>query len=257
MIENRYRIEREILRGRQAVRKAATGQTFSIREEVVTQDPGELPDPSTGPPPASAQTAGDVSTTEAENPGGSTDEGLLFASNITGLRSKSGSSTPREMKASQDPLRSPARRRRWASELFDNGTLDHAGTSTHRRFGTPDPPPDRTPAPIQTTSSSGFLSRFRSASLHNLRSPFRAFRAKKLPSPENTPDDAWSTDSSDDDLPPQGTGLFVPPGDDSFEYERSSNGHLRQNSHESRPFADLLPVDDGSAEDSQDIDERL
>ena len=114
MIENRYRIEREILRGRQAVRKAATGQTFSIREEVVTQDPGELPDPSTGPPPASVQTAGDISTTEAENPGGSTDEGLLFASHITGLRSKSGSSTPREMKASQDPLRSPARRRRWA-----------------------------------------------------------------------------------------------------------------------------------------------
>ena len=51
MIENRFRLEREILRGRQAVRRSTQMRDrIAPSEEMSSLDPGNAPDTSRGPP---------------------------------------------------------------------------------------------------------------------------------------------------------------------------------------------------------------
>lgn len=140
MIENRARLEHEILRGRRAVKRSQ-----SIRDRIppldnTDVDAGNLPDLSMGamlspiaePDETAVETDTDVPAT--------TDARLRF-STLTRGQHASGTATPAELRACPDPLRSPARRRRWTSLLLDGGENGTMGVNVQKDFGLPSADP--------------------------------------------------------------------------------------------------------------------
>lgn len=228
MIENRFRLEREILRGRQAVRRSAqTKERVSPSDDVSSFDPGNLPDTSKGAPvsPVSAQ---DDNQGEAWPDDTDTDMPFRFDARDGKLRLRhapkdlnlSGTVTPANMKSSQDPLRSPALRRAWTSQLLGES---EAGSSQSRQdygFGTPDPIPTSTASHsggflhMPHLRTGGLLKKLRPKSFPNFPSPFQSFRKLNMQSnaaSEQGANDAWSSDSTDleDDL---NDGVYEPFG---------------------------------------------
>lgn len=242
MIENRFRLEREILRGRQAVRRSTQMRDRTApSEEMSSLDPGNTPDTSRGPP-----ISPDSALIEQSEPGqNDTDTDLPFRYDARDgklrLRYRhvndteepnmdsSGTNTPAHLKSSHDPLRSHARRRVWTSHLLeDEGEAESVARSVQDYgFGSPDPPiPLPTPGTSPTASflhlphlrTGGLLRKLRPKSFPSFPSPFQSFRKLNRESiaPEQGADDAWSSDSSDleDDLD---EGGFQPFGLDSRE----------------------------------------
>lgn len=220
IIENRYRLEREIFRGRQAVRKSLkTRDRVPVPEDISSHDPGNVPDSALSPPLPSTSTS--TGPADVEPPlSVDTDTETGFAPPAYGSRRGrtsppefiSGGSTPRSVESSQDPLRSPSRRRRWASQLLDDEEVGGSRAVRDDRAGTPDPPPEisqlKFPEAEQPRPQS-FLSRLRSRSFPHFSSPFSTMRGtSKMQSKEMVNDDAWSSDSSEDELPLNGRSPF-------------------------------------------------
>lgn len=203
MIENRFRLEKQILLGRQAVRRAlqSRGQERTgHRLEVLPQE--GLPSPITGtnipfisPDPQFPDTSLPVDT-DAET---TYFEGPHVSPSRHGLSS-------RELRR--------AARRRWKSnhrsEHGEGPQLD----SSESRGATPDPPPPDTETDVEdsrllskhatpeSTNSVGFFTRLRTTSIPASFSPFTTLRRNRLISPDgqhDSVDQSWSGDSSSED----------------------------------------------------------
>jgi len=210
MIENRHRLEKEILFGRQAVRKASQPRprVLSPDSNALTQG-SSVPEPSTGTrlPRISISPARDGSDiplsvdTDAETAYANGTHPFFKPSRLV---DPPGMSTPRDGDniSNQDPLRSPLTRRKWASELLDVEVSDAEGTRNDFPQRAPTPPTSkRISRPV---SSGGFFTRFRTRSFPTLTSPFSSFHTNKHlgrePSKTSVTGHPWSSDSSSEDL---------------------------------------------------------
>ncbi|KIJ20048.1 hypothetical protein PAXINDRAFT_174571 [Paxillus involutus ATCC 200175] len=206
MIENRYRLEKQILLGRQAVRRAMQG----VRSNLTPTDTDDvIAEPIIGTPLP-------VTSTSTEPPlAMDTDAEKAFVSNGTAWyfrrgrppfndAADSGASTPNGYTNATDPLRSPVLRRKWASDL-----LESRGSCNEDRPATPDPAPlIHSPALRRTNSSSQttFFTKLRRRSFATLTKPFSpslrsaSTAAGKEPSIDGI-EPPWSSDSSSEEEP--------------------------------------------------------
>ncbi|KAG6333768.1 hypothetical protein ID866_5316 [Astraeus odoratus] len=244
MIENRFRIEKQILLGRQAVRNAM--QLVKSSPSAVDFDGGiadgsNLPEPITGThlPTTSNDTDPPLPMdTDTENAFANRGTVWYFKRGrpTAAFTPESGSSTPygNGHPNSNDPLRSPSFRRKWAFDLLDERT--NGDEYSRNRPATPDPPtrPD-SPSSRHINTNSGspnLLARLRPKSLTTLTIPFStahrfsAANMDKPPSPDIR-DVVWSTDSSsEDDFPFERlSGLrFSSPGNRGWPIDSDSAG---------------------------------
>ncbi|KIJ70532.1 hypothetical protein HYDPIDRAFT_105276 [Hydnomerulius pinastri MD-312] len=211
MIENRYRIEKQIMLGRQAVRKAIqrvrSNPTPADTDDVIA-DGSNLPEPITGTrlPVLSSSNEPPLATdTDAEKAFVDSGTTWYFRRGRPPVADTpgSGASTPYETGYTNatDPLRSPVLRRKWTSDL-----LDHSGSNNEDRPATPDPPPPiHSPSPQRASSSSStFLTKLRPRSLSALSIPFstphRPTRVVSGKEPSlDAVDPTWSSDSSSEE----------------------------------------------------------
>lgn len=213
MIENRYRLEKQIFLGRQAVRRALQPKDKDRASARQTQS-HLVPAPVTGTRlQDQANDERTPSNTDRDAPMAlDTDTEIAFANNSpvffrrehSGFH-RSGSSTPHDSsKETLRPIR-PAHRRRWTSNVFNRSVEDNGGTSPPDFLATPDPPPEvETPLAEPTAPSSpSFFNRFRARS--TTTSPFASLRSPHRLSGSQTPSEnrfGWSSDSDDDeDIP--------------------------------------------------------
>ncbi|KAF9221996.1 patatin-domain-containing protein, partial [Gyrodon lividus] len=220
MIENRYRIEKQILLGRQAVRRAMQHVRSNLTPadtDDVLADGSNLSEPITG-------THLPVASTSTESPlAMDTDAEKAFVNNGTAWyfrrgrppvsdAAESGASTPYEYTNATDPLRSPILRRKWASDL-----LDSRGSWGEGQPVTPDPtppiptppiptPPIHSPAPRHANSSSQptLFTKLQRKSLSALKTPFSPSlrSARTVVGKEPSLDGIgppWSSDSSSEE----------------------------------------------------------
>lgn len=220
MIENRHRIENEVLLGRQAVRRALQSREKS-REATKLQS-SLLPQPVTGTRLSYDGTdTGPVPTTSEAPMSMDTDAEDAFKKGSRWFfkrdASKSGSSTPRdrgtEPKGTERlngvATEPPAWRGSWSPSFFYTQEVNHPPTSPRSTATEQTQPPDgEAPQNLVPTPSPGIFNRFRRRSA--LSSPFStlrhtAARAGSRPASEYGAGDAqgsWSSDtSSDEDLP--------------------------------------------------------
>lgn len=205
MIENRYRLEKQIFLGRQAVRRALQPKDKERASARQTQS-NLVPASVTGT--RIFDQANDERTpsnTDRDAPMAlDTDTEIAFANNSpvffkrehSGLH-RSGSSTPYDLSKENVRQIRPVQRRRWTSSLF-NKSFD--GELSSPALATPDPPELETIAPQTAPSSPSFFNRLRSRSTMN--SPFATLRASHRFSGIQAASEngfAWSSDSSDDD----------------------------------------------------------
>jgi len=205
MIENRHRIESEILLGRKAARKSVQSRITALLPDNTH---GTIPEPSSStrllrislsPAPMGSDAPLSVDT-DAET---AYANGSYSSFRRSHPVSTSGISTPRDgdNTASQDPLRSPLIRRKWASDLLDVRLSDGEGSDKSKRHRSP-PASNETSPPA---SPGGFFTRLRTSSLSTLSSPFSAMRRSNRPGMQpsrHSPTDlVWSSDSSSSEDP--------------------------------------------------------
>lgn len=213
MIENRHRIENQILLGRQAVRK-----TLQSRARALSPDPNAVTQGSSVPELSTGSRLPRISVSPARDGSdiplsADTDTETAYV-NGTHLFKRShypvdtpNMSTPRDgdNASKQDPLRSPLTRRKWTSELLDAEMSDAEGSGNGARQRAPHTAIPPTSKQIShPTTPSGFFTRFRTQSFPTLSSPFSTFhRSKhrgKEPSRTSVSGQPWSSDSSSEDL---------------------------------------------------------
>ncbi|KAG2088483.1 acyl transferase/acyl hydrolase/lysophospholipase [Suillus discolor] len=214
MIENRFRIENEILMGRQAVRIAMDqirSRTNPGDTRNIVVNGQAVPEPVTGsrlrirsesPIPLD-------SDTERAFKDNGTAWYFRRGRPTAGAPRESETSTPYENNYNNitDPLRSPVLRRKWASELLDRNDDSGAGNSSASpRTATPEPSANE---PRQNTSNSSTF--FRRLGPGSVSIPFsgshRPSKSSGRSLSVNASEFAWSSESSSDDeldhLPPQ------------------------------------------------------
>lgn len=208
IVENRYRIEQQILLGRQAVRRAirSVRSNRTPTDTDITSKPLKIP------------RLPETSTTIEPPLGVDTDTEKAFADNGTAWYFRrgrpifndaveSGVSTPGDAGYTNttDPLRSPVLRRKWASDLLDSRGSPEEDTPVKS---------DHPPIPQRASGSapSTFFTKLRRTSVSALSIPFssplassRTVRSKE-PSPERHEPSPWSSDSSSEDE----TSLYDP-----------------------------------------------
>ncbi|KAF8165314.1 patatin-like phospholipase domain-containing protein [Crassisporium funariophilum] len=195
MIDNRSRIEKQVLLGRQAVHRTYKSKSRSASHEPrlflhESPDPAKskpLPPLSVSPPYSGSDLPLSVDT-DAE---AAFARGSQFFKR--GRHSKGTSPSP-------ELHRDSGRRRKWTSELLNpNQDGDqHVAESEGRRASTLHP--DSPPSPEISTSS--FFSRLRTNSLSKLALPFsyeHGLSPRRDSSAENKPEYTWSSESSSDD----------------------------------------------------------
>jgi hypothetical protein len=221
MIENRHRIEKEILRGRQAVRKVLQSRTRTLSPDLNVDTQGSsVPEPSTGTrlPRTSVSPVSDGPDIPLSV---DTDAETAYANGIYSPVKPSRPigttvSTPRDGDniANQDPLHSPSIRRKWTSELLDVRISDGTGNSSEQKAPRTHNPPTPKRISLSATSSGGFFTRFRARSFPTLASPFSTLHKSKYlaQEPSRTPvtGHPWSSDSSSEDLPLDDRQYFHP-----------------------------------------------
>jgi hypothetical protein len=196
MIENRFRLEMQILYGRQAVRKLLRP---SARSQPTMPLGVASPSLSTS---AYAEMPLSVDT-DAEN---------AFARGAEHyFRRGSRFGSPQPDSSPNDPatVRTDAfsreiRRRKAVSDLF----IAEEQANPHGELATSDPPPEgnteREPQPVPPPSPSTFFRRLRTPSFPSLSSPFASMRKfnveRRAASKVRSVQDTWSSDSSEDDL---------------------------------------------------------
>ena len=222
MIENRHRIESEVLLGRQAVRRALQNKERS--REVAKPQPGPVPQPIAGTQPSQdgTDTTGPVPTTSEAPMSMDTDAEDAFKKGSPWFfkrdTSKSGSSTPRhtgtEMKdsrhangvASQPSL---TWRNSWSSSLFRRHSTEDPPATSQQTVTEPTQQSEETASQnAMPPSSPSIFGRIRrrstlSPSFSSLRRAVAGVGSR--PTSEYGAGDAqgsWSSDSSSDgDLP--------------------------------------------------------
>ncbi|KAJ7682771.1 patatin-like phospholipase domain-containing protein [Mycena polygramma] len=174
MIANRAKIEKQIYLGRQHVRKSAKSKPIPPAENSHPRSGLLFPPISTTPPPSGSDLPLSVES-DAENAFTHNSRSFFRNKRIHISRSTSGTSTPREHSRHPDPLRSPAARRTWASNLLNTGDNGSAI------------PASPTPGP------EGFFTRLRTKS----RSSAGGTTLREMS--VDPAEDAWSSDSSSED----------------------------------------------------------
>jgi hypothetical protein len=217
MIENRFRIEKQILLGRQAVRKSLQTkhqpQTIPIPadsratarngvEDLLLHQNGD--DTTSTQRPLTSLAAQEMPLsmdTDAESAFANGSQWFFKRGHHRISPDDSGTSTPRDKTiGNHDPLRSPMIRRKWASDLLkaEDSSFDYF------RPATPDPPP--TDRSISNAAASpppdGFFKRLRTRSFPALPSPFSSLHRNssgKQVSRDVVTEQGWSSDSSSDE----------------------------------------------------------
>jgi hypothetical protein len=205
MIENRHRIEKEILLGRKAVRKSVQSRIPTLLPDITH---GTIPEPSTStrlprtslsPAPMGSDVPLSVDT-DAET---AYANGSYSSFRRCRPVDTSEISTPRDSDntTSRDPLRSPLIRRKWASDLLDVRLSDSEGSDKSKRHRSPPASNQMNPP----ASPGGFFTRLRTSSFPTLSSPFSAMRRSNRlgmePSRHSSTDLVWSSDSSSSEDP--------------------------------------------------------
>jgi len=199
MIENRAKVEKQILYGRQYIRRVLRGrvalpQSRSMllrrpNSPVPSFDP-RIPPLAPSPPQSSSEQPMSVDTdAEAAFSRGSRwffKRGHAHASPSPA----SGASTPNGGPI-QDPLRSPTIRRKWTSELLSPTLNGHNSES--------DPSYPQSNPRQGSRHSDTFLSRLRARSFPNLTSPFSGDMKRLSRESTDIAEHAWSSDSSSED----------------------------------------------------------
>jgi hypothetical protein len=229
MIENRFRLEKQIFLGRLEVRRA-----MQQKGEARPRSRSPVPDPSadgeiteTIAPISSAATPQSSAPLSGDDLGGEpplsvdTDDESAFAQQspkffkrphrhlVSGSPTSYGSSTPQNRSMTPDPLHSPVARHKWASALLQDESASGSGI----RPTTPDLPPVGENAvadppskhfhPVAATT--GLLKRLRTKSLQTITSPFSTLGFGKKKSLQlgrgasAVEQQGWSSDSSSDD----------------------------------------------------------
>lgn len=201
MIENRFRIENEILMGRQAVRMAVD----RVRSRT---NPGDTRNIAVNGQAVPEPVTGSRLRTRSESPIPlDSDTERAFEDNGTAWYFRRG--TPRESETSTpyennynnttDPLRSPVLRRKWASDLLDrNGDSGAGNSSASPRTATPEPSADD--PRHNASSSSTFFRKFRPRSLSiPFSGSHRPTRSNGRGLSVDASEFAWSSESSSED----------------------------------------------------------
>ncbi|THH28944.1 hypothetical protein EUX98_g5239 [Antrodiella citrinella] len=214
IIENRFRLEKQILLGRQAVRKATIPRTPAQKAES-----DAIPAPVTGtrlPVPSALMTSAPPVSDDVPLPMDSDAEDAFV--NNTGRShrhtrhrtSPSASVSSRTTNAAADPTRAAALRRRWANSHLNVDDNSEPVVASDYGRATPDPPPPvdtepEGPPPTQPpgspTTAGGLLRRLRTAS--QTFTPFASMRRNSFMgrgswSQQRDPrvEPPWSSDSS-------------------------------------------------------------
>lgn len=212
MIENRYRIEKQILLGRQAVRRAiqrAQPSPSAVDTDGIVVNGNNLPEPITGINlPTAMKDTEPLLPMDTDTESAFADKGTAWyfrRGRPTAAASvESGGSTPNcDGFLKNDPLRSPTLRRKWASDLLDQ-RYNVDDPSPSNRPPTPDPPLPADPRRANHPASPSFFTRLRRSSLSALKMPFSAQQkfseasSGRSPSPDRE-GAAWSSDTSSED----------------------------------------------------------
>ncbi|KAJ7700128.1 acyl transferase/acyl hydrolase/lysophospholipase [Mycena rosella] len=172
MIANRAKIEKQIYLGRQYIRKSLRSKPSAVESSQPRHGPPRFPPVSTTPPPSGSDRPLSVDT-DAETAFHTQGSRPFFRNKRTHISpSNSGTSTPRDHSRHQDPLRSPAARRKWASSLLNAGDRNQSAQPSAAPPG-----------------SESFFTRLRTRSTSTLTPE----------TPIEGGEDAWSSDSSSED----------------------------------------------------------
>ncbi|KAI6119316.1 acyl transferase/acyl hydrolase/lysophospholipase [Pisolithus croceorrhizus] len=205
MIENRYRIEKQILLGRQSVRRAvqrARPSPGAADTESIIANGINLSQSITGTKlPVAIKDTEPPLPMDTDTESAFADKGTAWyfrrGRPATTVSVESGESTPRGdgFLNNNDPLRSPTLRRKWASDLLDQRDNVDDFSPSNRPL-TPDPPLPVDPLLTDRPTSPSFFTRLRRSSLSALR--FLRLVSGRPPSPDRG-DPGWSSDTSSGD----------------------------------------------------------
>ncbi|KAF9009035.1 acyl transferase/acyl hydrolase/lysophospholipase [Cyathus striatus] len=196
MIENRARIEKHILLGRQMVKRLLRRKTspdaFEPRS-LLARGVGLEATRSVGHPSSPAASDMPLSVdTDAEDAFSKGSSWFFRRGRVISTTSTPKQEEPDSGAINQDPLISTAIRRKWATDLL-KGVPDHRHHSSHNRSF------DGSTA-NGTHTSNGFLSRLRQNSFGSLSMPFGSGERSRV---DVANDNGWSSDSSSDNLSPE------------------------------------------------------
>ncbi|EMD40725.1 hypothetical protein CERSUDRAFT_111304 [Gelatoporia subvermispora B] len=210
MIENRYRLEKQILLGRQAIRRLTQTRAQERSAARLESQPQErLPAPITGTKAASSSDPPMVATASDGPMPVDTDAETAYVNGASGRLSRTPPSD-KDDTGNLDTRRTYAGRRRWTSNFLNSG--GHADIVEEADYGgaTPDPPPPASDQEAERAhhappgcATESFLKRLRRrASMSTGLSSFAALRRNRGADAHSARGDAeptWSGDSSSDD----------------------------------------------------------
>ncbi|EIW76130.1 patatin-domain-containing protein [Coniophora puteana RWD-64-598 SS2] len=211
MIQNRFRIEKQILLGRQSTRKLGGSVTRTVPAgNALDLSTGNVPEPVTGTrlptfaddPPLPADS--DMETAFAAN--GTAwyfRRGKPEANHAATISGPSGShkSHERLFTSLDDPLRSPRLRRKWVRDLLDQRGTSDDRSETNGHDTKQDMPEGRSQLHrSRTTSSPSLFARLRPRPLSSLSSLYGSRGQERRSGKEQTPDYESSSDSDSDEL---------------------------------------------------------
>lgn len=209
MIENRYRIEQQIMLGRRAVRRAIqrvrSNQSPTDTDGVIND--GTPPKPFAGKRLSCVVEPPLAIDTDAERAFTNNGTAWYFRRGRPNIKdaAESGMSTPgdAEYTSATDPLRSPVFRRKWASDL-----LESRGSPDGDIPATQDHSPQRSSGSTQPTFLTRLGRRSVSALTIPFSSPLRSSRVMRSKEPSPTRHEApWSSDTSSEE---EATPLYNP-----------------------------------------------
>jgi len=220
IIENRFRLEKQILLGRQAVRKATVLRTPAQKSDALSA--GAIPAPITGtrlPIPSMLMTAAPPVSDDAPLPMDSDAEAAYangppkphrHSHRKTTSPSLHMTGSSRAASTTSDPARAAALRRRWANSHLNVDDNSEPVVASDYGRATPDPPPPvetepEQPPPTQPpgspTTAGSLLRRLRTAS--QTFTPFASIRRNSFmgrgswsQQRDNMVEPPWSSDSS-------------------------------------------------------------
>lgn len=234
MVENRYRVEREIFRGRKAVRKGnSKSAPLPVRDKMPESSERDAVSPLEEKG-AAEMYEDSVQTPNAESapvdgdgrigswPGDNDDEDdvpFKYSRKDGKLRIKVD--PPEDGKPTESPQRSPNRTRIWASQLGDLVEPGDPGCSSAQKKdqapSTSDSTPPKSPRQgiIHIPHAGGLIKRIRQQSLVNFTNPFPGAmrRMSRMSIVEAAQEEEWSSDSSelDEELDMNEEGHFYEP----------------------------------------------